>query len=1098
MRAAVVAVALAASGGAALARPTLTGPEQTFGHTGGGALVHYTATGADAVPAADADASGVPDFVEEVAGVADAALVEFADAGFRAPLSDAAIADNGGDGRVDLYLKNLGAADGSAQPDSCSGNTCIGHMASENDYAGLGYPSVTEGIRSVVPHEVFHLVQYAYDDDQPQVWTEATAVWATELMYGPDNADFERFVDAFIERSYRPLERGGGGFGDVYVYGAAVWPYFLEHRFEAAVVRDAWTNCGDGTEFLAAIDGALADRGDGVTVDDAFTEFTRWNLYTGDRADRGNYPDASGWGQVPFEDPIVSGDGLEHELNLEGLSARYANVTLGDGAWRVVATPGAIDVRGYLLGVDAAVDEGVELVADGDVVAAVIEAAAPRNQVLVLTGLSPNTITTKVPITIEPYVPEDDDGGGGCSAAGGASGGGGLVVLLGLALAVRRRRAALVAVAAVATTSTALAQPANEQPAPAPDAPAASEPDPLADADGDGIPDGSVVGEIIVVTGTRSERPASSSTAAGEVVTREDLDRTGARTVADALATRPGVWVERTFGRASVSLQNLGPEYTLVLVDGRRQIGRVDGVLDLDRIQTGGVERVEIVRGAGSALYGSDALGGIVNVITADPTDRFASLAVRHDSLDATDLSMRAGDGRKRLRWQLGAGIARGDGYDRNPGDLTTTASAFDEWRVDGKAAWVPADGARVSIGADYLRRDLTGISATGSGAVFDNRNLDEQATARIDVRWPIGDRTIARGGVAASEFRDQFLTDQRASDALDDYQESIDRTLEGSAQVERRLGDRNLVTAGVDGLVEALESPRLADGDGSRTRGAAFVQDELRLGAAHQILVVPAVRADGDSQFGFHATPRLGARWDVSPVVALRGSYGWGYRAPDFKQLYLRFENPGVGYVIEGDPDLGPETSQTASIGADIRAAGVTLTVDAYRTDLADMIGFVLDEGSANPQRFIYANIAAAHVQGVDAGATWQRGRLGVRAAYSLSFTRDEDLGRELDGKPRHRGSVELSWADLGEGFTAVARVVATGRRVYFADLDGDGVDDERVAARYAVIGGQLAKRFGTDLHVYLGLDNLLDEGDAELTPIAPRTLYVGMEARI
>ena len=654
--------------------------------------------------------------------------------------------------------------------------------------------------------------------------------------------------------------------------------------------------------------------------------------------------------------------------------------------------------------------------------------------------------------------------------------------------------AAIIAVAA----GVAAADDASPPPPPPRDAGPEGDPpaDALTDAELAALADEEA--EIIFVTGTRSERPASTATAPSEVVTREDLARTGARTVADALATRPGVWVERSLGRTSVSLQNLGPEYTLILVDGQRQVGRVDGALDLDRLTTGGIERIEIVRGAGSALYGSEALGGIVNVITQDPEGRFAELAFRHDSLDATDLAARAGDGRKRWRWQLGAGLGRGDGYDLDRSDLTTTASAFDEQRVDGRVAWVADDGRRIGLTADYLRRDLRGIQSTATGAVFDRRNLDEAASVRLRARWPFGEKTIVTAGASVTELRDQFLADQRSSDALDDYQESIDRAAEATAQVERRIGGRNLVTLGADAMAEDLRSPRLVDGDGRRMRGAVFVQDELRLGARYQLLVVPAGRVDVDSQFGLHLTPKIGARWDASETVAVRASYGWGYRAPDFKQLYLRFENPGVGYVIDGDPELGPETSQTIAAGADVRLGAAAITVDAYRTDLSDMIGFELDPDTTMGQRFVYANIASAHAQGVDVGATWERGRLAARAGYSLSFTEDEDLSRPLQGRPRHRGSVELTWRDADEGFTAVARVVATGRRVYFFDLDGDGMDDEEVAARTAVIGAQLAKRFGDDLQLYLGVDNLLDHGEARLTPIPPRSLYTGLEGRL
>src|SRR4029079_1581887 len=121
--------------------------EKTFGVAGGDVLVHSATTGADAVPPTDRDTNGVPDFVDEVAATAEQALDHFLALGFRRPLDDGAL---GGDGRIDIYLRNLNASDGNAGTDSCTDKHCVGFIAAENDYAGYSYPSITEGIRSVV------------------------------------------------------------------------------------------------------------------------------------------------------------------------------------------------------------------------------------------------------------------------------------------------------------------------------------------------------------------------------------------------------------------------------------------------------------------------------------------------------------------------------------------------------------------------------------------------------------------------------------------------------------------------------------------------------------------------------------------------------------------------------------------------------------------------------------------------------------------------------------------------------------------------------------------------------------------------------------
>lgn len=429
--ASVLALA-AAPATAHAARPALAG-EATYGEPGGDILVHYVTTGTDAVPAGDANANGTPDFVESVAAVAEAALDQIVAYGFRRPLSDGTL---GGDGRIDIYLEDLVSADGNAGTDSCTGNRCVGYVVAENDYAGFGYPSVTEGIRSVVPHEIFHLVQNAYASGQPSTWTEGSAVWIVEELYGAGNGDFERFLPAFLGKSFRPFERAVSGFGDSYPYGAALWPYFLARREGLGAVVDAW-EASESAEFLAATDAMLKARGSGLEA--AFTEFTRWNLFTGARAGSGGYPAAaaSAWAQVTREAPITAGG----RVFIEGMSARYVPIFVTDKP-RIAVTPGGtVRVAAWLVRDEGGgLASGIELAEKDGVLSATVDAMG--GYTLVVTGLSRNTIATAVEVALTPPVEEElppIEESSGCSATGGP--GASSAALLGvLFVACRRRR----------------------------------------------------------------------------------------------------------------------------------------------------------------------------------------------------------------------------------------------------------------------------------------------------------------------------------------------------------------------------------------------------------------------------------------------------------------------------------------------------------------------------------------------------------------------------------------------------------------------------------------------------------------------------------
>ncbi|XYI04092.1 MXAN_6640 family putative metalloprotease [Sorangium sp. So ce1128] len=183
---------------------------ETFASASGSFLVHFAREGRSAVPGEDADATGVPDSVEEVAAIYDEVIVHYRDVlGFRPPRSDEDLPDNGGDGRFDVYLGDFaGVGDGVFRVDACDPDDegrCAGFMTQENDYAGYDYPSTRTANRILGSHELFHAVQAAYDHGQDTPMMEGTAVWATE-SFDPSLQDFEGFVGGYLSNTDRSLD----------------------------------------------------------------------------------------------------------------------------------------------------------------------------------------------------------------------------------------------------------------------------------------------------------------------------------------------------------------------------------------------------------------------------------------------------------------------------------------------------------------------------------------------------------------------------------------------------------------------------------------------------------------------------------------------------------------------------------------------------------------------------------------------------------------------------------------------------------------------------------------------------------------------------
>lgn len=603
-------------------------------------------------------------------------------------------------------------------------------------------------------------------------------------------------------------------------------------------------------------------------------------------------------------------------------------------------------------------------------------------------------------------------------------------------------------------------------------------------------------GEVIVVTGTRSAGTQRDSAIATRVVTRDQIEGAGAQTAAQALAMQPGVWISRGLGGAEATLHGLGGKYVAVLVDGQRQIGRVDGVLDLDRLSTADVQQIEVVSGPSSALYGADALGGVINLVRRVPGEDRLHLSTRYATDNASDVAGDATFVTDRFYVSGTGQWRRAPAVDLDEGDLATTISEYDEYRGGLRAGYRPASASgrleRVELEGKYLQRDLQGIDSQQTGAVFDRRNLVEEAGARASAQFADETHRLALAA-GATLVRDQFLYDQRGSTALDKDEETTETLLEANAGYERTIAGDHRASAGAEVMHEAQDSPRLAH-EGDRTRFGMYAQDQWT--PHRKVTLVPAARLDADSQFGVHVTPRLAALYKVNDQVEARASVGLGYRAPSFKELYLRFENPGAGYVIDGNPDLEPETSRalTANLTARPRP-WIALEASAAWNQLRDQITNVpMASDDDTMLRFSYGNIARARTLDAEAHVAVEllETRLRLEGGFAATHARDLDTDEVLAGVPPWRTQAAARWRDGALGLNADAELAVSGGRSY------PGAGGEMVVTEARVdVRARVAKAlFDEKLTIFLGLDNLLDEGDSTYDPVAPRTAYIGLSA--
>lgn len=602
-----------------------------------------------------------------------------------------------------------------------------------------------------------------------------------------------------------------------------------------------------------------------------------------------------------------------------------------------------------------------------------------------------------------------------------------------------------------------------------------------------------------VVTGSRSQERLRETPVATEVITRAEIVASGARDASELLATRPGLVVQQGFSGATLSVQGLAPEYVLVLVDGERVTGKVDGDVDLSRLSLEDIEQVEIVKGASSVMYGSDAVAGVVNFITRRAQRRLgADLKAAYGTLGRLDLDATGETRGDAWGLRLSGGLQRRSAYDLSPSDLGTTGSSLEGYDFSARGDWRGSETLSLEGTASFSHRLQRGVDLGAGSAVFDRATRDRTFASRLSPSWQLGEKVTLRTDVSYGHYERRYLRDQRNASALDSVEDTRDQQARVGAQLDARPGAHALVV-GTEYLGEWLRSDRLDGGRGRRGRGSLYAQDSWTLVESLGLVAMRGGRVDLDSQFGFAVTPRAALKVDPLSWLTLRGGYGWGYRAPSFQDLLIDFENPSVGYTVRGNPDLKPERSRSYSFNVEARPLrDSTVWAGVFQHSLRDMIAASLQsEGEA--LRYSYINIARARVRGGELGVRQALpGRIQVELGYTLTDGTDQDLERALEGQARHRFTAQATWRHRAWGLEALVRGVLTGERPFYPDTNGDGEADPYRASRTVSLDARVAWQMPAGgLQLFVVGSNLTDTGNPTDLPIPPRTLQAGVSTR-
>lgn len=622
----------------------------------------------------------------------------------------------------------------------------------------------------------------------------------------------------------------------------------------------------------------------------------------------------------------------------------------------------------------------------------------------------------------------------------------------------------------------------------------------------------------VVVTATRTERAIDETPVRTEVVTREEIERTHARTLKQALENVPGLQLREVLGKSGyeLSLQGLSADQVLVLIDGLPITASTSSTVDLSQYLLSEVERIEVVKGASSAQYGSSAMGGVINVITRRTQAGFGGTAAvdvgSYGSQNNSGKSARAnnrhgrfslGGGSEHWRLSLSGDWVDDAGFGLNPSAYPRQGDANRRQQLAARGEWLPSDQGSAWIEASrYTENDTQRYNLYVPPVNVPQRKVEDITRDRVSAggiwRFDNGIRAQIKG----VDERYDSHSPGYSNEVLATDRFSQQRMQHLSTQFDLPAWGRQLWMVGTDWHRETLEqtSNGLSElgvlGNASRTNSELFVQNDILLSDRWEVLL--GLRGQHDSDFGAHWAPKISVRGNLLDSGGLKGvlraSLGQGYRVPNLKERHYLFDHSALGYKVVGNPNLKPESSNSLQLGGTLSQDGRwSLDVNAFLNQVRDLIQTDLANATVTNgiATYSYDNVSRARTAGLEASANWHATpTLDLNAAYTHTQTRDRSTGQELTRRPRDIVRLGADWRPHP------AATLSLRARYQSAEL----VDTATGARSPAWTTLDLALNYRLDraTTLFLGINNLTNRqrdfaNTSDYGPIAGRFVYLG-----
>lgn len=624
----------------------------------------------------------------------------------------------------------------------------------------------------------------------------------------------------------------------------------------------------------------------------------------------------------------------------------------------------------------------------------------------------------------------------------------------------------------------------------------------------------------VIVTATRTSRQLSSVPMPVTLITKEQLQKSGSIRLRDILLEQTGITIVSDFGNSEgVQLQGVAADYTLILLDGVPIVGRTSGNIDLNRLTVNNIKQIEIVKGPSSSLYGSEAIGGVINIITEKPKhEQFKgslSYFARGGAKNELDINTNVVWKKKKLGVVAGVNLNSSEGFDLSPETVSRTTAPHQNFTGNLKVMYDFSDKLKGTISQRYFSQ-IQGNNSEENKQ--EDWNITTKLSHEITNEWNV-DYTF-------------YVTKYNAESIFNNEKTNYNQTL-----LRPEIKSKNTFNTGtlIFGVGANLESLERTEFEGVKKFNTPYVFGQFDFSPINNLNVIVGARFEDSNQYKSAFTPKISSSYQINDWLMAKASVGYGFKAPDFRQLYFNFKNTASGYIVLGtqtlydlygdlstvqtiEKELKPESSIGYNFGFQVQPmSSLKLNINLFRNDIKDLIDTFDTQLKASElnlpsgtRTFSYRNIDEVYTQGVEVDVNYKlSNNFRILGGYQFLDTGDKNQEEKiksgtifyrktlaspaqrmtlsnyygLPNRSKHMGNLKVFYENFQYNFSANIRAIYRSKYALFDTNDSQGIIDDfdDFVSANTQVNMAVDKTIFKLMNVQIGVDNLFDERGLE-----------------